>query len=384
MASGLDSVRFVVGAMTLERLLERVYRRAAGLPAESLREAFEALPIVPGAKEGIAAMRSAGKEVWLLSSGAPDEVVAALAERLGADGGGGIQVGQSEGRLTGSVGGEPAFSTGKQTFVERLLEKRGLDWSQVAVVADDRANLDILRQAGVSVGFWAIRAVRREAEFLVDEPDFTKVASIVNDPAKAKREAQRPTAKPLAEVCRKMIHGLGVLAVFVHPVWPVALNAVLLLSALAYLVGELLRLNGVVLPVVGDVTQQVIRSGEQRRVALAPIALAAGVLGSLWLFPNRVAYAAVLAVAVADSAATLVGIKWGRVRLPYNPRKTLEGVLASFAAAALCALAYLPLGPALAAAVAGALVESLPLGDWDNLFLPLAAGAAAWATLPVA
>lgn len=379
--SALDCLLYEARILSTKALLRRVYGRAAGLEAEEMRRAYDNLRIVPGAEDAVAAMREAGQEVWLVSSGVPGEVVADLVERLGAHGGEGIEVNTRDGRLSGRVGGALTTSAGKLGFVEALQAERGIGWSETAVVADDRGNLDILERARVGVGFRSTYAIRRRADFLVDEADFAPVAHIVTAPDAALRDERRDVASPFREVRRKLIHVLAALTVLVHPVCPRAIQPVLILAAIAYATEEALRLNGASLPLLSPVARRVMRRGEARRPALAPLTLAAGVLLSLALFPREAAYAAILIAAVADSVAALVGINLGATRLPYNRRKTVEGTLASLGAGLFCALLYLPLWPALAAAAFGALIESLDLGDWDNLLLPIVSGTAGTAAL---
>lgn len=105
------------------------------------------------------------------------------------------------------------------------------------------------------------------------------------------------------------------------------------------------------------------------------------------VFLDRLAFAAAAwgVLAAGDGFATIVGRSIGRVRWPWNPNKTVAGSVAFVIAAAPFA-AFLGcfvsrgsflewLGPCAAAALVGALVESLPLSLDDNLTVPLAAAA---------
>ena len=95
------------------------------------------------------------------------------------------------------------------------------------------------------------------------------------------------------------------------------------------------------------------------------------------LFPPKAAAAAVYALAFGDSAATIIGKFLGRIRPAFMAGKSLEGSLACMAAATLAA--YLVIGDwkiALLAGLVSMAAEALPLGDFDNLLLPLAAGLA--------
>ncbi|NYZ77086.1 hypothetical protein H0O02_02100 [Candidatus Micrarchaeota archaeon] len=80
--------------------------------------------------------------------------------------------------------------------------------------------------------------------------------------------------------------------------------------------------------------------------------------------------ASLVIIGVGDSVSTLVGMR-GRIRFPYNRKKTLEGSIAFF----LSSLpAYLFVGAAIIpAALIAAFVESLDLGMDDNITVPVAA-----------
>jgi dolichol kinase len=108
---------------------------------------------------------------------------------------------------------------------------------------------------------------------------------------------------------------------------------------------------------------------------------------TLCLFPHRAEFAgvALIVVAFGDAAAGLGGRALGRMRLPWNPRKTWFGLACFLAAAApLAALLYwAEAGPpvglieaavcASCAALCGAVAESLPLRSLDNLRVGFAA-----------
>ena len=82
--------------------------------------------------------------------------------------------------------------------------------------------------------------------------------------------------------------------------------------------------------------------------------------------------AVIFILAVGDSLSTIVGQK-GRIKLPYNGKKTLEGSLVFF----LSSLpVYFFLGPiGIIVVIICTIVETLPLLD-DNLTIPMVATAA--------
>jgi dolichol kinase len=86
-----------------------------------------------------------------------------------------------------------------------------------------------------------------------------------------------------------------------------------------------------------------------------------------------VANAAILSLALGDSLSTIVGTRWGKHPLIFNPRKTWEGSLTFVVAAFIGALTQVPLIAALAGAIAGAITEAYSPVD-DNLTIPLVVG----------
>ncbi|HWH07680.1 MAG TPA: hypothetical protein VNX21_00675 [Candidatus Thermoplasmatota archaeon] len=120
-------------------------------------------------------------------------------------------------------------------------------------------------------------------------------------------------------------------------------------------------------------------------VSLMVIALAHAFLGLSW----ALAFAAYAILGIGDAASALVGVAYGRTRLPWNPRKSVEGTAAGLAAGFLAgsflgalpyAVAGLPVPPlfhgvVLVGATAGALAETVPRVE-DNLVVPLAAAGA--------
>ncbi len=91
---------------------------------------------------------------------------------------------------------------------------------------------------------------------------------------------------------------------------------------------------------------------------------------SLFQFNMSIANAAILILLFGDSASTLIGRKFGKIKLPFQSRKTLEGSLAFLVVGLVVSLTQLPLIPALAGALGGTLTEAYSPID-DNIPIPL-------------
>ena len=371
-----DCLLFEIGRIRLKELVRRVGRRLSGMSWRDVQETYRAMPLAAKAAETVRALRAAGMRVILLSSGVPDALVRDLASRIGADEGAGPELAVRGGVLTGEVRGDLARNDGKLRLASRIIEREGVSWRDVVVVGNDRNNIPLMRRAGMSIGFRPTNSVRRDAQYLVEEKDLSTILPYVMQsprvsPAEKRREARRLWHH---EVLRKMVHMTGLAAVFLAHYFPAEISALLVLALAVYFVSESSRVNSVSIPFVHRVGRLLLRRGEQRRVAMGPATLAMGILLALSCLPHRIALPCILIVVVADALAGVVGSRWGRARLPYNRSKTLEGFATFLVSAVICASIYFPIHDALLLGLVSALVESLPLGDWDNLVTPVGTG----------
>lgn len=127
-----------------------------------------------------------------------------------------------------------------------------------------------------------------------------------------------------------------------------------------------------------------LRSHEAQRPVGATYFLL-GVILCIALFEARIAIMALCVLVISDTCASLIGLRFGRVRLVSG--KSLEGTIAFVVSASLIALLggmvfHLPLMPLLLAAGISGMFElfSKPLGVDDNILVPLgfAASATFW------
>jgi dolichol kinase len=99
-----------------------------------------------------------------------------------------------------------------------------------------------------------------------------------------------------------------------------------------------------------------------------------GVLTALLVFPLNVAMAGIMVLALGDPAASYVGRRWGRHRIPGDG--SIEGTAVFFVVALGVLLAFFPPLYAVLGCVAATVVERIPWPLDDNLTLPLGTGAA--------
>lgn len=89
----------------------------------------------------------------------------------------------------------------------------------------------------------------------------------------------------------------------------------------------------------------------------------------------RVVAAALLIVSLGDGFATIFGLRFGRHRLRYNNKKTIEGSIAFLIFAFLGAITQVSLKIAFLSSFICMFFESFDLRVDDNLLIPLIAGA---------
>ena len=178
-----------------------------------------------------------------------------------------------------------------------------------------------------------------------------------------------------AELSRKSIHMLIALVPVLAAMSRSHTALLLMGGTLLYAWAEGMRFLGFNPPLISCITARVLRRREEGRFAFAPVTLGLGALLPLLLFPPKAAAAAIYALAFGDSASTMVGKFLGRLRPAFLSGKSIEGSLACFAASTLaCFLVFHDWKTAVIVGVVSVAVDAVPLKEFDNLLIPLAAG----------
>jgi len=188
-------------------------------------------------------------------------------------------------------------------------------------------------------------------------------------------EAQAAGNRVRFEAPRKAIHLTSIaipLAILYLPI--TACRRGLLVLAVALLVADVVKIHQ---PrwrtVFSTYLGPLIRRHEHTGITGSTYMIVSALLAT-YLFAPRVAAASLVFLIVGDTFAAIVGMAWGRTPIF---GKSLEGFLAGFVASFVAAAALVPALPrgALAlGALAGALVEILPIPVDDNFRIPLIAG----------
>lgn len=113
----------------------------------------------------------------------------------------------------------------------------------------------------------------------------------------------------------------------------------------------------------------------EKRALLGSTYLMIASLVSVELFSVEICTAALGALVLGDTAAALIGKKWGRIH-PFGSRKSLEGSISLMVVSFLFSLLLvrLPWEIALVGAVVAAIFEFLPIPLDDNFAIPLSSG----------
>ena len=188
--------------------------------------------------------------------------------------------------------------------------------------------------------------------------------------------SQAPSVEELlVEVFRKTIHLSSALTVVFAERWYTPTVIGIIGISILYCISEFLRMHGHELYLITNITRYASRKRDKGRFVLGPLTLAGGILLALLLFPMHTAKIAIFALAFGDGLASLVGKRFGKIRLTFFKDKTVAGSLTCFVAVFLSSFAVSGnFWKSLILGLAGAGIEMLPLKDYDNLLIPVAIG----------
>ena len=177
-----------------------------------------------------------------------------------------------------------------------------------------------------------------------------------------------------SEIIRKAIHFLIALSPAMAAINKSFTVFFLMFGILIYTLLEYLRLCGVKVPVISSLTSMASRPRDVG-FTMGPVTLGFGALLALLFYPSQAAAIAIYALAFGDGIASLAGKIIGKRRPAFLFGKSVEGSLSCFAV--VFTVSYFVSGSlhiAFAAGFTAAIVEALPLGDYDNLAIPVAVG----------
>jgi dolichol kinase len=181
-----------------------------------------------------------------------------------------------------------------------------------------------------------------------------------------------------SECIRKSIHFLIAFTPLLVAVSRDFAVAALTAGVIFYICLESLRLSGTEIPFFSSIIRKASRPRDKNRFVLGPVTLGLGALMALLFLPKTAAEIAIYALAFGDGLASLIGGVFGHIRPAFLLGKSLEGSVSCFFSVFISAwFVCRNLTASFAAAFAATISEALPLEDYDNIAIPVAAGFAA-------
>jgi HAD superfamily phosphoserine phosphatase-like hydrolase len=362
---------YEIGLFSLESSLRRIFMMLQGLTVDEILQLYKNIPLMPNVKEVFEKLNESGYRTALISLGLPALLVEDLATRLNADYAFGLELETANDHLTGAIRGDILKPDGKAIVLKRILEKDSLSPQDCVVVADDRNNLPMFPLCRLRIGYNPDFSLSRKSDFVVKD-DLSEVIPIIAD--NSFRVSRQAISR--SDSIRETIHigSFFLPFVCVYLLGNSLVSSLILLLTLLYIISEVARLQGTNFPIVSTITWRAANRSEFYEFATAPIFFALGILSSLVLFPAPIGYASIAILTLGDGFATIFGKRFGRVRLPFNKGKNVEGSFFGFLVASIGAMLFVDPVKAFVGAAVGMLMESLPLPINDNLAIPIASG----------
>ena len=362
---------YEIGLLSLEAALKRIYKYFKGYTIEKLRYYFEKIPLLPSSDEVFQYLHENGWKTALISSGLPNCCIQELATKLKADYAFGLKMKAVKGKFTGEIEGDVIQENGKAIILKEILNRENLDSKNCILVADDRNNLQMFTYANLKIGYNPDFVLTAKSDYVVTG-NLTNILPIIT---KTRREEHKQTLSR-NQILRLAIHMSGFAIPFVCTYF---LNrhliAILIFIVTSvYVISELARMVRITFPILTSITTGAAVKLELYEFTTAPIFYALGIILSLIIFPTQFAYASIAILMLGDGAASLFGKKFGKTQYPFNKAKNLEGSFFGFIFAFSGAVFFVDPVRAFIAAMAGMLVECLPMPLDDNLTIPLTAG----------
>jgi len=150
-----------------------------GVDGDRVNEICEGLPMMPGSKKTIEALRERGYKVVCFSGGFRN-ATAPMCQRLGIDVEFANFLHTENGILTGKVGGEMMYDDAKGDMLVRIQKLLNVSVENTIVVGDGANDLSMFKHAGTRIAFCAKPILKKEATHCIEEKDLTQVIKIID------------------------------------------------------------------------------------------------------------------------------------------------------------------------------------------------------------
>jgi phosphoserine phosphatase/dolichol kinase len=351
----------------LNTFLKQTYRLFKGSQIDKFFDIYQSTPVSKNSKEVIRRLTERGITTVLISSGLPQEIVEALKEKMGSNQAYGIHVDKDQyGILSGTISGEVIEYEGKRKILKRIIEEMEIDVDDVAVVADDRNNLQMLEDCGLFIGFNPDNEVAAKTEVTLSGNDLQWVYNVLIGQPLIRNVFMKEM------LLRKATHSSGALTLLFMNFFGL-FNTQLLIIAMMFLFifSEYRRLQGESLPLFTWITRLMALGIEKTDIVTTPIWYALGVLITITIFPFRYALIGVLTLTLGDVVPSLVGQSLpNRHIYPFNKSKSIEGTFAGFFVTVFVCSFFTDQYILLLGCLVGMIVEAMPLPVNDNITVP--------------
>jgi phosphoserine phosphatase len=156
-----------------ESLTTRV-KLLKGLDYNKAVEICKNLPLMPGAKQTIQALKEKGYKVVCFSGGFRIGTSPAK-DILKIDADFSNILHEKDGKLTGLVGGDMMFSSSKGDMIQRIQALLGVNKANTLVCGDGANDLSMFPFADTKIAFCAKEILKKEANIIIDKKDLTLI-----------------------------------------------------------------------------------------------------------------------------------------------------------------------------------------------------------------
>ena len=145
----------------------------------------------------------------------------------------------------------------------------------------------------------------------------------------------------------------------------------LIFVILLYFISEILRTRKIRIPFISDVTDYCSYNFEKKSFVYSPLTFAISILVLITFIPGNNGYVGVVALTLGDGVAGLIGKQFGKTKLFYNNKKSLEGSMSMFIITFLSVLLFVQnVFVVFILSLIATLVESLSNEAIDNFSVP--------------
>ena len=175
----LLTIHAMRGELDFEESLRKRVSLLEGLSVEVFDKIYHELHLSKNAAQFVNVLQENQIEVGLVSGGFT-VIVERLAKKLGISLFTANQLEIRDGHLTGNLIGPVISREVKEATLVRWAEELQVPFERTIAIGDGANDLDMLKRAGVGIGFCAKAIVKEEIPLQIEERDFLKVYKLID------------------------------------------------------------------------------------------------------------------------------------------------------------------------------------------------------------